>query len=131
MGKGMQMMALEGLVEALTDAKGKKDELPASVQAKRLVAMYKLYQEHRKHCPFGPGDLVTPRDGVNFKGAGDPHIVLEVRADAEPQFSIGEPNSSGFGHRLNIRVACMHGEILTPFWMESWVLDKWEGNIAA
>lgn len=132
MAKGLAgMLALEGIAEALNEAKAQQDALPKSVQAKRLAAMFRTYQTNREQCPFRPGDLVTPVDNVNYKGHGDPHIVLEVRDCPEPLFYVGDANSSGFGHRLDIRVACMNGETLVTYWMESWVLEKWEGHIAA
>ena len=81
-------------------------------------------------CNFKPGDLVTPRRGYNVKGAGEPHIVLEVPEAPVFVTSVSEPNDIGshaFGHRCNMRVACRMGQKIAAFWVESYAFETYTG----
>lgn len=76
---------------------------------------------------FKVGDLVTPRDGGNLKGVGEPYLVVESLA--EPVRSLeGNPASNGFGWNLNVRAACLfHGQ-MTCFWLEHHTLEPYAGD---
>lgn len=75
-------------------------------------------------CAFSIGDVVTPRKGYGTRGAGAPHVVLEVLECGEEIFNAetqdpGGTGSSGFGRRLDMRVVTRMGGKICMFWEES------------
>lgn len=106
------------------------DDLPPSVQAKRLVQQYRIYERCLTEDVFKPGDLVTPRPEANLKGAGQPHIILEINRQA-PQFNGATPGGTTWGRKPEIRVMAMYGETFAIFWCEMHEYEAWKGNIAA
>lgn len=84
---------------------------------------------YKAPCAFKAGDLVTPRSNSGQKGAGHPHIVLEVIDWADPYLHHGSPKektSSAYGMRQNMRVA---GEAnpgrIACFWVESFTYEEY------
>lgn len=116
---------LQGL-EELTKGGGdtnKRDRVPAKV-LKRMRELYQRYEASEAKCPFKPGDLVTPEENLNIRGAGEPHVVLEV-IPGHHVFASGEDvTSSAFGRRIDMRVVRTENHngdwIMLPFWVESW-----------
>lgn len=113
------------LSRVLGAARGDEDYdvgLSKEAQAISLRDFNERYQNAMLNPPrFKAGDMVTPIKGVGTKGAGNPHVVLEVRSfgSIEPYWS-KDASSSGNGRRLDIRVACfVHGESVSTFWVES------------
>lgn len=76
--------------------------------------------------PFSVGDLVTPRTGYNLKGAGAPHIVVEVLPSGE---FLSPPNASGgspsFGARYSMRIVCLDSNEYVAFWVEPWTFEPY------
>lgn len=100
------------------------------VQIDELRRLYQAYLEGAIN--FKPGDLVTPRLGMSFRGTGLPHIVLEVRYDAKADFTVVEhvpPCSPEYGGRRSVRVACyMTNDTMACYWMEPHTLEPYRGK---
>jgi len=60
----------------------------------RLQEAADRYAEQLTGPRFKVGQLVTPALGGDIKNAGDPHVVIEIRSNAEPDFSLGEVGSN-------------------------------------
>lgn len=81
-------------------------------------------------CPYKVGDLVAPRGNSLYRGEGEPHLVLEVISEPKVEAGEGDPSSSYYGSRLDMRVLMMdeiNGKFCTaPFWVESWYFEPYE-----
>jgi len=81
--------------------------------------------------PFLPGDLVTPNRNSNVRGAGQPYIVLEVRA-CEPTWMATSPKdvtSCSYGMRQDMRVLGRErGGALAAYWVESYEFVPYTGE---
>ncbi|MEZ2410500.1 hypothetical protein AB6806_27265 [Bosea sp. RCC_152_1] len=111
----------------LADIAGERDESDGrepAMAAEVLVEFQKTYADFLTGCPFKPGDLITPRRGTNMKGAGKPHVVLEVRDRPDPHFAEGA-GSTQFGRRNDIRVASFYGDTMARHWVESVDFDAY------
>ncbi len=99
--------------------------LPEAVIAE-LRSKFERYGKQR----FAPGDLVTPAKNSDLIGAGEPHIVLEVRSLPEPSFDSGAPPASNsYGARYDMRLASRvrSGEI-PACWVESYQFEPYTGE---
>lgn len=105
------------MLEALLSQMGGDDEWPKILPEAAIERLREYAQRYRTPCPFEPGDLVTPRKDAPIRGAGQPHIVLEVRRDADLCFA-GEPGTTGFGMRFEMRVAILCGDHIAAHWVE-------------
>lgn len=125
------MSDINALISALQKVQvANIEQLEVPIQAKRLAAAFRLFQD-RRVCPFGPGDFVTPRRDGMVTGHGKPHIVLEVDDAAELMFPAHEPFAFSYGRRPQMRVALMSGEDVANFWTEAWEFERWTGSVAA
>lgn len=88
-------------------------------QAQRLV----------EPCPFKAGDLITVRSGCDVKGAGNPHIVVEVLAEPFTD-TRAEPGSNRFLRQYTMRVCHYHGDCLTVHAVEHACFEPWTGKHA-
>ena len=79
--------------------------------------------------PYKLGDLVTVRKGSCIKGAGAPHIVIDVDPTAEPVFA-GESGNNKYGTRNQVRVLTNIREEYATFWLEAGVLKPYALPIA-
>lgn len=125
----MQAMTLSDL---MAQAKGDDSETPRPDKDAQIMMLRESYERYVAPCPFKPGDLITPKAGHNNTGAGDPHIVLEVRNPATLDLTMYDARmsgSSGFGCRYDIRVMCLNSgktQDYTAFWVESYIFISWE-----
>lgn len=112
-------------------ARGASDDGPQPIPEAVVHELRGLCQRYAAGCPFKPGDLVTPRPGYNKRGAGDPHIVLEVADSPHRNFvpceDQSDTSSAHFGARLDVRVGASMGGDYVAFWAESWVLEPYAG----
>lgn len=121
-----QLMAIFG---QRSEGQGSGPRISHEVQIERLREAAARYA---RPCPFVVGDLVTPLTESHVKGAGEPHLVVDVRPGpvdsfgrVEPLFQ-GELGSSAFGMRLDVRIlSLIDGETIAPHWVESWCLERW------
>ena len=123
------MSDIEGLMQALTGGKGKPKPsssiLPEAMLA-RIKEAYGWYERAKRMNPFNEGDIVMPREGVNVRGAGKPHIVVEV-FDRKLQTNDVEGGSSGALRFIDMRVMTMEGsEDVVCYPTESWQYEEYK-----
>lgn len=121
---------MNALMAALAAGQDSGAELEKPIQAKRLGEAYKRYAACLEQIPFAAGSLVTPRKDASVHGRGLPHVVLEVRNAAAPDFT-GDVGAASYGRRAQMRVARMVKEDLVCYWVEAWEFEVWRGSIAA
>lgn len=113
---------------AMADEDDDRPDIADCGKVELLQDLFKRYSLTLNNgCRFSPGDLVTPRRNSNVKGAGEPHIVLEVRNRPEPTFVGDNAVSSAFGVRQDIRVSCYNkgSGSLALYWAESFEFEPW------
>lgn len=90
----------------------------------QVATLRDTFRRYTMKCPFAPGDIVTPVPGYSIFGQGHPHVVLEISG---PGFTFeGESGSSGFGKRLDMRVAGFtHDGNVAAWWCESWEFEPY------
>lgn len=100
----------------------------------QVATLREVYERYANGCQFKPGDLVTPRNNYSLRGAGLPHVVLEVRTPGEAVRTFDAPDpmdtsSQRYGARLDIRVASFHdqGGQVGAWWGESWQYEPYTG----
>lgn len=97
------------------------DGIPLSGQMAELKAMAPRVAAA---CPYRCGDIVTVRPGMDVKGAGKPHVVVEVF----PQPIVdtqSEPGSNRYLGRYTMRVAHFYGESMTQHAVDHAVFEPW------
>ena len=117
----MDMLSIE---ELLGGEKPRK--APPAMAADLLVEYRDQYQAFLEGCPFEPGDLVTPLGNSKVIGAGEPCVVLELRAGT-PIFE-GDTGTPGFGERLDMRIARFMNDSIVRFWAESVDYEPYSGG---
>ena len=75
-------------------------------------------------CPFTAGDLVTVRAHSDVKGAGKPHIVVEVLAEPVVDMK-AEAGSNQFLRKYTMRVCHYHGDSLTVHAVDHSCFEAW------
>lgn len=120
-------MGLAELLAEMRDDREDRDGREPAMAAEALVEFQNSYAAFLVGCPFKVGDLITPRRGTVVKGAGKPHVVLEVREKPEPNFA-GEDGTVGFGSRNDVRVASFHGNTIARHWVESVDFDRYSAT---
>lgn len=75
--------------------------------------------------PFSVGDLVTPCAWASIKGAGDPHIVVEVGTLGRATNGNTEPGSVAYGAVLDMRVLSVSRDSVVAHWVESWMFEPY------
>lgn len=109
---------------------GEESDAPRPVHEAQIEMLKEIYERYGV-VRFQPGDIVTPVRGMNIRSAGEPHIVLETRPNAEPLMpstigDISDVGSSSFGRRLDMRVAtCFQDNTYTTYWVESWQFENY------
>ncbi|MET7242927.1 hypothetical protein ABZT49_06120 [Methylobacterium sp. EM32] len=136
----LDFLARAAMAGALSseDRKAPKAKLDADAILARLSLTSRLYAEP---CPFRIGDLVTPRADSKAKGAGEPHVVIEVLSGEmfptggqwwsppivlrEPTADVSATSSSQYGQVLDIRVARMSEGAALAYVVESQDFEAW------
>ena len=83
-------------------------------QASRMIAP----------CPFKAGDIVTVRAASDVKGAGNPHVVVEVLPEAVVDRR-AEAGSNQFLRHYTMRVCHFHGDSLTVHAVDHSCFEPW------
>lgn len=124
-------MSLAKLFAEMDRAAASEEDTRSTPPDALCVTLREVATAYAAPCSFKAGDLVTPRQHYGTRGAGEPHIVLEVIKRPEPDFHTaskpGETHSCAYGGRRDVRVACETRGDITPFWMESWILEPYRG----
>ncbi|PZU87891.1 MAG: hypothetical protein DI527_18150 [Chelatococcus sp.] len=121
---------LHQLLAQARDAQRERRAIPALAD-EMLVEAAARYAACRQFVPFRVGQLVTPRPDCAYKGAGDPHIVVEVLPMPKPAFAVAKPGNHEFGHMVDMRVLCYAEQTIASFWVESWAFEPWHKPKAA
>lgn len=119
------------LTRKLNEKKGKlEDDVKIHPEAviMRLREAAKRYARSVENCPFGLGELVTPVIDSWLHGSGEPHIVIDIWPDPEPDFTNGEINTVEFGNRFDMRVASILRGCVVAHWVESYQFKHWESK---
>ena len=114
---------------------GRRATPPRPCAEAQVMELRQIAARYAAGCPFKPGDLVTPLQGYNDRGAGEPHVVLEVPAEPVRLWTTSAPSDIGspdIGERLDMRVACLAhvGEYLA-YWAPSWRFAAWTPDTSA
>ena len=72
---------------------------------------------------FKPGDLVTVRKDAPIKGAGKPHLVIEIDNDANLRG--GELGNWTYATRHNVVVLSVNGGDIVPHTAPHWMLEHY------
>lgn len=102
---------------------GEGDSILPEAAVMRLKEMAEhVWAENR----FVPGDLVTPREGMNLSTAGKPHIVLGINEEGYPS-GRGISGENGLADIHNVWAACIstQGGIVT-FTYAHWQLQPYQ-----
>jgi hypothetical protein len=110
---------LAQLLASMERGSSGQSDKPLPLPEAQIASLREAFALYRQ-CPFKAGDIITLRTNSPNKHIGIPHIVIEVRPDAEICWK-GEAGTNFHGQRLDIRVACLvPGGQIAPHWDESW-----------
>lgn len=89
------------------------------------------FAELKQRVPFKPGDIVTIAPTAPVKGAGRPHIVLEVVQPDDAHRTWGEDSGSNhFGKKCEVRIAVIGSaagsHVIGRHWVEAIDLIPYE-----
>lgn len=116
-------MSLEAFLDELNGRGGDRRASKPLPEA-QVATLREVLDRYTSPCPFKVGDLVTARAGMNVKGAGEPHIVLEVFAT--PIRSHENPGSNTFVGRFDMRVATFpNASNVACFSVESFTFERY------
>ena len=120
---------MNDFLRMLSEARGGGDDSSSRTKADPAAVMMDLreaaalYAASKASCPFKTGDIVTPREHFTVKGAGDPHIVVDLMADVRPLFDAGEPGSNAWGKRVDMRIIPLSNGNRVSHWVESFEFE--------
>ena len=123
------------LAEALMDLAGGGPPQRTTILPEAAVErLWGVFANYTAPNPYKPGDLVTPLADAPCKGAGEPHIVIEVLETPLRWWCGMEPSDTGsafFGQNLDVRVAnirCGGGQEAAGLaWLEHGALEPYTG----
>lgn len=103
------------------------DAAPSPLPEVQIATMREYCALYQKPCRFKVGDLVTPIRGSTVKGAGDPHLVIEVFDEPIRAVHSEKVGTTKFGARLDIRIICLTQGCYVSFCVESFEFEPYEG----
>lgn len=104
---------------------GKEKMLPEALQM-RLEEAAGIYAKSLDHCPYGIGDLVTPRNGYAIKGHGRLYRVVDLCENPAPDFRSGDVGNVVHGRRQDMRVMTIIHDDIVCFWSESYQYEPYD-----
>jgi hypothetical protein len=121
---------LSSLMEHMAKERQEDERRPKITKAGQIAELTYLageYASAMKTFPFKVGDWITPRKNVGINNAGEPHIIVAIREDADYEFITNKrPGTSGQGQYNDMRLLCYVGEDVVPFWAESWMYEPYD-----
>jgi hypothetical protein len=104
---------------------------PLPIVEAQIATLQEIADIYRRGCPFKVGDVITPRNGHNMKGAGRPHVVMEVFDEPVRTLTSADPADTSqctFGRRMDMRVATFSVEmgVVVAFMTESWEFESFK-----
>lgn len=103
---------------------GDEKELPVDEQ---LTLLKEAADGFINRPSFEVGELITPRKHSSTKGAGNPHIVVEVLDDPidTAKMASVEVGSNAMGKKIDLRVLCIYGDRVAAHLVESAEFVRW------
>lgn len=128
MSEFLEMLMEQAHSESQNDRKGKLEPLQGTQLEAALQDLREMQRLYARENPFKVGDLITPKDGQHYSGAGYPHLVVEV-FDPPQQRPFGGDISgtSAEGAWLDLRVATVNPRTnnRVMYVVESWGFESW------
>lgn len=94
----------------------------------QIVRLEEYLDAYNKPPRFKVGEIITPKDDVCLRGAGNPHVVIDTRDRAEPNWRAAE-GTLNHGTRCDIRVAFFaDNDDIVAMWQESHMYRYHESN---
>jgi hypothetical protein len=119
--------ALGEAIHGLLDKRSKKNRpLPEAIMMDLEVAASAYRKIIGEGCPFGVGDWITPKKGYGLKHHGMPHKVVEVKPNADYNFSGDSATLQTYGRRNDVRVLTWVNGDIAAFWNESWLYELYD-----
>lgn len=123
----------EAFLSSMTGGAGSEDSASDDLTSLPLEACLQALRDQARRivepCPFKAGDLITVRTGADVKGAGNPHIVVEVLAEPVTDMK-AESGSNQFLRQYTMRVCHYHGESLTVHAVDHACFEPWNDKHA-
>ncbi len=91
---------------------------------KQFEALGDMARRVASKCPYQTGDAVTVRPGMDVKGAGKLHVVVEV-FDTPVTDRDSEPGSNRFLNKYTMRVAHFCGDSMTIHAVDHAAFEPW------
>lgn len=126
----MRGVMLGGSLADLLGQQEESEQVPKrplpEAQVMELRAMAERW--HGRAGRFKVGDLVTPVANCNYKGAGEPLLVLSVGGGPGPALDPGGIGGGGYGFDPDVLVVALsHNNVLSKVWFESCFLVPYTG----
>lgn len=126
---------MNDFMRMLAEAHSDDNEMPFRNKADPEAVMMDLreaatiYAASLKACPFAIGDVVTPRENFTTKGAGEPHIVVDIVKNDAPLFNSGDAGSNAWGMRIDFRFIGLSKGKRVAHWGESYEFELYADAI--
>jgi hypothetical protein len=92
--------------------------------SEQITQLQAMAERTANPCRFKVGDLVTVRHGMDVRGMGKPHVVIEVFSEPVVDRS-SEPGSNRYLNRYTMRVAHFCGSDMTTHAVGHEVFEPW------
>lgn len=118
----MNMIPFAALLGAMNAAAQAEASDPPEIQREAMAMRLKeALPRFQRACPFKVGDLITPYPDAPVRGAGDPHLVIDVEPEAEEVFAEFEGLPGLHSAKFDIRALFLSTDRATlhPIWSES------------
>lgn len=121
---------LERLMAAIAgDEPGPPPGTPRAPQDPGAMVLHLVERakDYAGQVPYKVGDIVTPRADSFLADKGVPHVVVEVRHGADPDFISDDSGGPRYGVRHNLRTIHFHkgtGYVIA-FWNEAALFEPW------
>ena len=114
-------MSFADFLADMNEAKAGPKILPEAAIARMREVAAKIASP----SPFGVGDLVTPCAWAATRGAGEPHIVVEIGTFGRATGGHTEPGAVSYGAILDMRVLSISRDDVVAHWVESWQFEPY------
>lgn len=102
------------------------DDRPKLSHDVQIHALREFHEAYKAPVTFRPGDLVTAKTNGSWSRAGKPRLVVEIRQDADFDFTSGETGSNRHGARKDMLVADVADDgTIACVWVESFDFEPY------
>ncbi len=106
------------------DGLGQRDQRTTLPLVQVIAALKDKAWRMAEPCPFQTGDLLTVRAGSDVRGAGLPHVVVEVLSPPVTDTK-AEAGSNRYLAKYTMRVAHFHGDDMTVHAVDHSSFEVW------